>query len=856
MRIRSLHSGTTNPAESDREKHGRLLSGQAAAEGMVLLENDGTLPLKEKKKIALFGNGARMTLKGGTGSGDVNERHSVSIEEGLINAGFTVTTDRWIDEFDGIYKQARLDWQKVIDDKIASGMHPVMAFFGTRFLMPAGGAITEEDIAASDTDTAIYVISRLSGEGRDRDTSKGDYYLYDQEYENLKRVVGAYKKVILVINTGSIIDLGFLDEIHGINAVVYMMQSGMEGGNALAAILTGAEVPSGKLTDSWPYRYKDYPTADTFSHNNGNLDKEYYTEGIYVGYRYFNTFGVPVRYSFGYGQSYTQFEIAAKTASFMVNEVSDSVTNGLITVAATVKNVGETYAGKEVVQIYVSCPKGRLHKEFQRLVGFGKTDLLAPGEAETLRISFPIYNLASYDEESAAYILEPGEYIIRVGNAADCTTPISRILLDKEVRLSQVKNVCPLQEKLTEIKPEAEPEAVAVFKRVQTMELSADILTCEKITYDTFFPEEESMEIARSLTVEELAHLVCGRPKGKDSSMLGIAAAAVPGGAGETTGILKEKYGLPNIVLADGPAGLRLNPCYHVLPDGSLDPSRTGSFISADMPKKDEPSAESTAYYQYCTAIPIGTALAQTWNLDLIEEIGALIGGEMDEFGVTLWLAPGMNIHRNPLCGRNFEYYSEDPLLTGCVGAAMTKGVQKICGTGTTIKHYACNNQEENRKGYDAIVSERALREIYLKGFEIAVRSSRPMSIMTSYNLLNGTHTANLRDLCTTVAREEWGFTGLIMTDWSTTQTGGSSAPGCIRAGNDLIMPGTEADIQWIIDAVTGKGDEVLALEDLQKSAAYIISILKRSSFYGEESSYASEFVNLPWFVKSHPGQP
>ncbi len=856
MRVRSLHSGVTNSAESPRERQGRQLSGEAAAEGMVLLENDGTLPLKEKKNIALFGNGARMTLKGGFGSGDVNERHSVSIEEGLENAGFTITTKRWIEEFDGIYKQARVDWQQVIDDKIASGMHPVMAFFGTRFLMPAGGAVTEEDIADSDADTAIYVISRLSGEGRDRDTSKGDYYLYDQEYENLKKVAAAYKKVILVLNTGSIIDLGFLEEIQGINAVVYMMQSGMEGGNVLAAILTGAEVPSGKLTDSWPYHYEDYPAADTFSHNNGNLDKEYYTEGIYVGYRYFDTFGVPVRYAFGYGQSYTQFEIAAKTASFMVNEVSQSVTNGLITVAATVKNTGAVYGGKEVVQIYVSCPQGRLHKESKRLVGFGKTRFLKPGEEETLRISFPVYNLASYDEETAAYILEPGEYIIRVGNASDHTVPISRIRLDKEARLSQVKNVCPLQEELKEIVPAVKNGTEEISQGLQTMELSADILTCEEIAYHTFAPEEASMETAKQLSPEELAHLVCGRPKGKDASMLGIAAAAVPGGAGETTSILKEKYGLPNIVLADGPAGLRLNPCYYVLSDGSLDPSRTGSFISADMPQKEEPSTDSTAYYQYCTAIPIGTALAQTWNLDLIEEVGALVGREMDEFGVTLWLAPGMNIHRNPLCGRNFEYYSEDPLLTGCVGAAVTKGVQKICGVGTTIKHYACNNQEENRKGYDAVVSERALREIYLKGFEIAVRSAKPMSVMTSYNLLNGTHTANLRDLCTTVAREEWGFTGLIMTDWSTTQTGGSSAPGCISAGNDLIMPGTEADIQWIIDAVNGEGEEVLALEDLQKSAACIISILKHSSFYGEESSYESGFVSLPWFVKSHPGKP
>ncbi len=751
-----------------------------------------------------------------------------------------------MDEFDEIYCQIRADWQKMIEDKIASGMHRVPAFFDTPFLMPAGNAVTDEDIAASDTDTAVYVISRLSGEGKDRNAVKGDYYLYDQEHENLTKVAAAYEKVILVINTGSIIDLGVLDEIQGIGAVVYMSQGGMEGGTALANILTGAETPSGKLTDSWPYHYEDHPTADTDSHNNGNLEKEYYTEGIYVGYRYFDTFHVPVRYAFGYGKSYTSFDICAKTASFMVSEQSLSVTNGLITVAATVTNTGRVYSGKEVVQIYVSCPQGRLHKEYQRLVGFGKTDLLAPGESETLRISFPIYNLTSYDEKNAAYILEAGDYIIRVGSAADNTRPISRIHLDREARLSQVKNICPLQETLTELVPESAAFADEIQAKLQVMELSADILTCEHVVYGTSAPEEDSMHLAEQLTSEELAHLVCGSPKEE------MAAAAVPGSAGETTSILKEKYGLPNIVMADGPAGLRLASEYHVLPDGSVESSDQASFIEEGTFHKTQAAADSTAYYQYCTAIPIGTALAQTWNLGLIEEVGALVGREMDAFGVTLWLAPGMNIHRKPLCGRNYEYYSEDPLLTGCVGAAMTKGVQKICGVGTAIKHFACNNQEDNRRGYDAVVSERALREIYLKGFEIAVRSARPMSIMTSYNLLNGTHTANRKDLCTAAAREEWGFTGLIMTDWTTTLNRETSAPGCISAGNDLIMPGTEADIQWILEALQG-GE--LKLEDLQKSAGYIISILKHSSFYGKESSFGSESGSLPWFVKSHRGR-
>ena len=852
MRTRNLHSGTTNAAESERERQGRILSGQAAAEGIVLLENDGVLPLKETGRIALYGNGGRMTLKGGTGSGDVNERHAVSIEEGLEQAGFTVTTKDWLDDFDQVYRQARLDWQAAIDQKVQDGMNPVAAFFGTRFLMPAGGEVTEEAIADSQTETAVYVISRLSGEGKDRDAAKGDYYLYDREFANLKLVAASYKKTIVVLNTGSIIDLGFLDEIPGIHAVIYMMQSGMEGGSILAKLLTGQIVPSGKLTDSWPFHYEDYPCGATFSHNNGNVEKEYYTEGIYVGYRYFDTFQVPVRYAFGYGKSYTSFEISAKTSGFLVNEQSRSVTNGLITVAAAVKNTGTLYSGKEVVQVYVSCPQGRLHKEYQRLVGFGKTSSLSPGESETLRISFPIYNIASYDEKNAAYILEAGDYILRVGNASDHTEAISCIRLDREVKLSRLKHICPLQEELTEILPEKISVKEMAADNLPVMELSGDIFTCEQVSYGASMPNQEDLALAEQMTVEELSHLICGAPKGSSASELGAASISVPGGAGETTRILQEKYGLPNMILADGPAGLRLNQCYHILPDGTMDPADGEIFLNSAIQEEKQISPDSTAYYQYCTAIPIGTVLAQTWNLELIEEIGSLVGREMDEFGITLWLAPGMNIHRNPLCGRNFEYYSEDPLLTGCVGAAMTKGVQKICGVGTTIKHFACNNQEDNRKGVDAVVSERALREIYLKGFEIVVRSARPMSIMTSYNLVNGVHAANNKDLCTAAARDEWGFTGLIMTDWTTTQSGGSSSPGCISAGNDLIMPGTCEDIRQVAEALTDQNGEHLELKDLQKSGAYIISILKHSSFYGEETSYEEQFGSLPWFVKSH----
>ena len=569
-----------------------------------------------------------------------------------------------------------------------------------------------------------------------------------------------------------------------------------------------------------------------------------------MGYRYFDTFQVPVRYGFGYGLSYTDFAIAAGAVSVSALGTMDPK----VTVEVTVKNTGDTYAGKEVVQIYASCPQGELVKEFRRLAGFGKTKLLAPGEEQQMRITFPLYQLASYSEDQAAWILEPGKYGIWVGNELNTSVLSGALELDQEAVMVQCENICPLKEELNEIMPFA--------RKVQARELAwheelkakgiapvavkaADIPT-EKVAYQQI-PDVlpgKAGEIVEQMSEDQLVQMATGDPGKDQSNALGSAGISVPGSAAETPLVAaKEPWNVASIALADGPAGLRLKKEYQV-DDGRIVPTDflaalEGGFFAEEQVKR------GASYYQYCTAIPVGTLLAQTWNLEMVQELGEMIGHEMELFGVTLWLAPGMNIHRNPLCGRNFEYYSEDPLLAGMMAASMTLGVQKVPGCGTTIKHYACNNQEDNRMGSDSVLSERTLREIYLKGFEIAVKDAQPMSIMTSYNLINGVHAANCYDTCTKAARDEWGFAGAIMTDWTTTNVqiqGECTAAGCMRAGNDMVMPGMEEDHENIRKELK---EGTLDIRELKRCIYNTVNIILQSNQYEDAVSYEKQFDGL-----------
>lgn len=475
--------------------------------------------------------------------------------------------------------------------------------------------------------------------------------------------------------------------------------------------------------------------------------------------------------------------------------------------------------------------------------------------------------MASYSEKDAAWILEKGDYIIRVGNSADHTAVAGILTLDAAVRTQTGKNLFPLDVAMEEIQPDAEKMSakkqatVPVDAKRSTIEASA--ITTERMTYqeermeyrtdqteiitmqDVLEGKSTVEELVAQLTIEELASFCVGTLRADSGNIVGNASYIVPGAAGDTSSICKASRGIRNMILADGPAGLRLQPHFKTTKDGTLLP---GGEILGDAFTPFDPDInedEVDNYYQYCTAIPIGWALAQSWNTELVEKAGDMVGEEMEQFHVDLWLAPAMNIHRNPLCGRNFEYYSEDPLISGKIAAAMTKGVQKHRGKGTTIKHFAVNNQEDNRYFVNAHVSERALREIYLKGFEIAVKESQPLSIMTSYNLLNGIHTANSHDLIQGMARDEWGFEGTVMTDWFTSQdmpmlTGKfdpiypiSASTGCIYAGNDIQMPGCEKNVSDIIEAVT-TGNEIdgykITKADLQYNAANVIRVIAKIS--------------------------
>ena len=849
-------NGTTSPEVTQRETDHRKLAREAVAEGFVLLENkDHFLPLAKGSKVGLYGAGAIRTIKGGTGSGDVNERDSVNIFQGMKNAGYGVTSSEWLEDYDKLYVQARLDWKNEIFTKLNGDDTKFFdAYSATPFFMPSGNPIDEEKAAADGADTAFFVLARIAGENKDRFDTEGDYFISKEEKAILAQVSRCYKNVVLVINTGGLMDLAFVEEFDNIRSILQYVQAGQEGGNAFADVVSGDVTPSGKMTDTWAKDYYDYPGAEVYSYKSGDLMKEKYEEGIFVGYRYFDTFEVPVRYSFGYGMSYTDFEI--RTDDIKVS--GRGMMNPKVSVTVTVTNTGDTYAGKEVVQIYASCPQGKLVKEFRRLAGFGKTKLLAPKESQTMTITFPLYQLTSYEEESASWILEPGMYGIWVGNDLNTSVLSGALELDEKAVMTACENICPLKEKLNEISPDAEKVQAREAawqnevreKRMSVIELKAAEIPTEKVDYQPV-PEElpgKAGKIVDSLSVDQLALLATGDPGRAQENALGSAGISVPGAAAETSPCASEEpWNVTTIALVDGPAGLRLKKEYQV-DNGEIVASDflaalEGGFFCPPQKKR------GTTYYQFCTAIPVGTLLAQSWDVELIKRVGEMIGHEMELFNVTLWLAPGMNIHRNPLCGRNFEYYSEDPLLAGMMAAAMTLGVQKVPGCGTTIKHFACNNQEDNRMGSDSILSERALREIYLKGFEIAVKDAQPMSIMTSYNLINGVHAANCYDTCTKAARDEWGFAGAIMTDWTTTNVqiqGECTAAGCMRAGNDMVMPGLPEDHENIKKELA---DGTLTMAELKRCIYNTVNIVLQSNMYEGAVSYLDQFDDLDTYL-------
>lgn len=661
-------------------------------------------------------------------------------------------------------------------------------------------------------ETAIYVLARISGEGNDREAREGDIFLTESERRTILELKRQYRRFMLVLNVGGPVDLSPVMEVENI---LILSQLGVQTGSALADLVLGKTYPSGKLTTTWT-KWKDYPDFASF----GEQDDTRYQEGIYVGYRYFDSVDKEVLFPFGYGVSYTNFEVRFKGLKL------DKMT---AEIGAEVVNIGD-FCGKEVVQLYVSVPEGKLDQPYQTLASWKKTEELKPGEKQTVELSFLLTDLASYDEEQAAWILEQGEYTLRMGNSSRDTEVCGVISVPETLVIKSVKN-CFGKPDFTDWKPERKRKD-RVGKKIQSLE--ADIFSVDivKVVYEH---KDEPMPEMEGFSDEELISLNVGAfvAGGGVTGIIGNASMSVAGAAGETAKVGE----IPVIVMADGPAGLRLSQkCFrdengiHSL--GSTMPETMQNLLTEDERAYmnsmiPQPGEDSEIFEQYATAIPIGTTIAQSWNPLLAERCGDIVGSEMERFGIHLWLAPALNIHRSIRCGRNYEYFSEDPLISGVFAAALTKGVQSHPGCGVTIKHFAANNQETNRYNNNSIVSERALREIYLKGFEICVRLAQPKALMTSYNLLNGKHTSEHRELLEDVLRCEFEFDGIVMTDWVTSSDILSAdakypAPEAYKvalAGNDLFMPGSQQEIDNLTAALKNGH---ITREELIKNATRI----------------------------------
>ena len=763
------------------------LCREIAAEGTVMLKNaNGVLPLTKDRVVSVFGRVQKDYFYVGYGSGgDVNAPYKVSLIDGLranenitVNEELAAVYEKWIEENpvnDGIWG----NWPMCYEE------------------MPVTSELVED--AARKSDTAVLVIGRAAGEDRENTLTEGSYYLTKIERDLLDKVCRYFEKVVVLLDCGSIIDMSWAKKYDSrISALLYVWQSGMESGNAVADVLSGAVSPSGKLADTIALSYEDYPSSKNFGDKLANE----YAEDIYVGYRYFETFAKErVFYPFGFGKGYTDFSVKVTSAR---------VSNGTVSVYVTVKNTGTTYSGKEAVQAYVNAPQGALGKPLRSLVAFEKTGLLAPGEEEKLKLSFEIDSLASYDDSGLsgyknAYVLEKGDYEVYVGTdvrsaslAKKFTVPAIKVVkqcvqaaapdpkkpflrlrakTDENGNLKPVTEFAPVMR--ASLKKRILDNLPPVYPQTGDKGIKLKDVKDGKATMESFVAQ---------LSLTELEAISRG-----DYIMNSPLGAR--GNAGAFAGVLpslREK-GVPAMITTDGPSGIRLG--------------------------------------SYCSLLPNGAVLACSFNRKLVTELYAELGKEMKDRGSDILLAPGMNIHRNPLCGRNFEYFSEDPLLSGETAASVVIGIQSQ-GVSACPKHFACNNQETNRIYNDSRVSERALREIYLKGFEICVKKAEPKNIMTSYNKINGVWGHYNYDLCTTILRGEWGYKGNVMTDWWMRNSESPEFPGTrnqayrVRAQVDVLMPGGSRLGYRIPDGsikASYKAKDGITLGELQRTAMNVL---------------------------------
>ena len=724
------------------------LSRKAAGEGMVLLKNtDNALPLSAGETVALFGKATIEYIKGGGGSGDVYTPYVRNIYEGFCekeNEGKVKIYMPVIDFYKNYVKeesknvltqeQINARWDIVNNMEFCQKRDDMT--YDTFAAMHVKEPFVEKELvaqAAKEAQTAIITFSRFSAEGVDRRPIPGDWYLSDAEKELLDDACELFGKVIVIVNSGAPIDCENFAENDKVQGVLFSWQGGIEGGSAIADILCGDVNPSGKLVDTIAKSYDFYPSTAEFVES---FDYCVYPEDIYVGYRYFET--IPgkkeyVRYPFGFGLSYTSFELSGT----VVCRSEDK-----IIAVTTVKNTGSV-PGREVVQVYYSAPQGLLGKPSKELAAYKKTKLLAPGESETVAVSFDINDMASFDDlgkiRKSAFLLEKGIYSFYIG-----TDVRNNKKADFELEIKEDTVTQQLTQYCRPFKLDKRMLADGTFETMPTgeasyyygkAESSGASAPAETVMFDDVGDKISLDSFIAQFTDEELMDFVGGKEP------TGVANTGCFGGL--------ERLNIPPVPTADGPAGLRLD----------------------------------TKVGIYTTCWPCATLMACTWDPDLIYEVGAAGGREVRENNIGIWLAPAMNIHRNPLCGRNFEYYSEDPLVAGKSAAAAIRGIQSE-HTAVSLKHFACNNKEANRYANDSILSERALREIYLKGFEIAVKESDPITMMSSYNLINGQHTSESWELLTGILRNEWGFRGMVTTDWGVKNDPVKE----VLAGNDMKM--------------------------------------------------------------------
>lgn len=762
------------------------LARRAGAEGCVLLKNEGTLPLKAGQSVAVFGRCQLDWFYVGYGSGgDVHPPYRVNLMEGLKNAGIP---------FDEKVAKTYADWCFSEDNKADHGWwghwpmsHPEM---------PLEQSMVSA--AAKRCDTAIVVIGRAAGEDRENTLTKGSYYLTDEETVMLDAVTSAFRHTAVVLDIGSIMDMAWA-EVYGdkLSAILIAWQGGMESGNAVADVLTGKVNPCGKLSDTIARNYENYPSSSSF----GGKEFNNYTEDIFVGYRYFETFAKDkVLYPFGYGLSYTTFECKPLALNWE---------RGTYTVSAQVTNTGNV-AGREAVMLWCAAPQGKLGKAAKVLTAYGKTKLLAPGESETVTLCFDERTFASFDDTGKtgfanAFVLEAGEYQFFLGDVLAGT-----ITIDETRVIEQCEEVCGIKAPFARMVAREENGTIVAREEMLpygNVDLRQRIL--ERLPEEITFTGDKGYKLSdvakgkisldafiAQLDDKELEALTRG--EGCMGSALGVAGNA--GAFGGVLPSLREK-GIPPVITADGPSGLRLK--------------------------------------KYCALLPNGTALACSFDDELIQQLFTHVGKEMIKHGVDVVLSPGMNIHRNPLCGRNFEYFSEDPLLTGKMAAAIVRGVQSQ-GVSCCPKHFACNNQETKRNTNDSRVSKRALREIYLCCFEIVVKEASPKVIMTSYNKINGVWSHYNYDLVTTVLRQEWGFGGVVITDWWMQKSASLEFPAIkdngyrVRAQVDVLMPGNMGHLHKsyhsdgsLLKTVDKPGGMTRA--EIQRTAKNVLSLILKT---------------------------